>query len=148
MANENGYNLLSSLIGAFKSLLGTGAAVSDPSREKPLPTASRRTNSTHDAVPITLAQHWAVMKKQGYTATQLMEFIQPIADLEGISVSYVYEDESGRARVYNHKRDDPTFENPMSRAIREKHLSKERALQFALNEEGRIWVESNFIELR
>ena len=148
MASETGHSLLAPLIGALHSLVGPRAAAPCPGREEALPLAAGTPRGPDDAAPTTLAQHWAVMKGQGYTAAQLMEFIQPNADLEGISVSYVYEDASGRARVYHHRRDDPTFENPMSRAIREKQLSKERALQFALNEEGRTWIESNFIELR
>ena len=103
--------------------------------------------TAYGVAPATLTEHWAVIKGQGFTAAQCIEFLQPLADLEGISVSYVYEDAFGQARGYNHKRADTSFENPLSRAIRDKHLTKERALQFALNSEGRTWIESNFIDL-
>ena len=100
------------------------------------------------AVPSTLPEHWAALKAQGFTASQFIDYLQPFADLEGISVSYSYKDDAGHEQVYNHRRDDAGYENPLSRAIREKLLSRERALEFALNEEGRVWIESNFLDLR
>jgi hypothetical protein len=41
----------------------------------------------------------------------------------------------------------PRYENPLSQAIRDKSLPKDKALTFALNEDGKVWIESNFIEL-
>lgn len=96
----------------------------------------------------TLLEHWAAISRSGITASQFIEFLQPFADLDGISVSYVYSDAEGKEQVYNHRRDDATTENPLSEAIRQKKISRDEALRLALNDEGRIWIESNFIELK
>ncbi len=91
-------------------------------------------------------KHWNAIKAEGVTASEFIEFLQPLADLDGISVSFIYNDEGGKEHIYNHRRDDATYANPLSRAIQEKKLSKEKALSFALNEEGRVWIESNFMD--
>lgn len=96
----------------------------------------------------TFYKHWNAIKAEGISASQFIEFLQPLADLDGISVSYIYNDEAGKERIYNHRRDEPTGPNPLSRAIQEKKLSKEKALSFALNDEGRVWIESTFMELK
>ncbi len=95
----------------------------------------------------TLSDHWLALQSAGFAASQVIEFLQPIADLEGISVSYVYLDDAGREQIYNHRSDDSTFHNPLSQAIKEKRLTKSAAMKFALNDEGRGWIESNFMEL-
>lgn len=93
-----------------------------------------------------LYKHWDAIKAEGITASQFIAFLQPLADLDGITVSYTYSDEDGTEHVYNHRRGELGSVNPLSRAIQEKKLSREKALSFALNEEGRIWIESNFME--
>lgn len=95
----------------------------------------------------TLYRHWRAIQAEGITASQFIALLQPLADLDGITVSYTYSDEDGTEHVYNHRRGDLGSTNPLSRAIQEKKLSKEKALTFALNEEGRVWIESNFMEL-
>ncbi|WP_219218375.1 hypothetical protein [Variovorax boronicumulans] len=92
-------------------------------------------------------KHWQAIKAEGITASQFMEFLQPFADLDGISVSYIYSDPEGNERIYNHRKDD-SFENPLSVAIKEKKISRDQALDLALNEEGRVWIESNFMDLK
>lgn len=92
-------------------------------------------------------KHWKAIKAEGISASQFIEFLQPFADLDGISVSYVYSDADGNERIYNHRKEG-SFENPLSMAIKEKKISKDEALNLALNEEGRVWIESNFIELK
>lgn len=92
-------------------------------------------------------KHWQAIKAEGITASQFMEFLQPFADLDGISVSYIYSDPEGNERIYNHRKED-SFENPLSVAIKEKKISKDQALNLALNEEGRVWIESNFMDLK
>ena len=92
-------------------------------------------------------KHWKAIKGEGISASQFIEFLQPFADLDGISVSYVYSDADGNERIYNHRKED-SFENPLSMAIKEKKISKDQALNLALNEEGRVWIESNFMELK
>lgn len=93
-----------------------------------------------------LYRHWDAINADGITASEFIAFLQPLADLDGITVSYAYSDEAGKEHVYNHRREDSSYENPLSRAIRENKLSREKALSFALNEEGKVWIESNFIE--
>jgi hypothetical protein len=94
----------------------------------------------------TLYKHWNAIRAEGITASQFIAFLQPLADLDGITVSYADRDDDAIEHLYNRRRDEFGRENPISRAIREKELSKEKALTFALNEEGRVWIESNFIE--
>ncbi|MEJ8814279.1 hypothetical protein WKW77_24555 [Variovorax ureilyticus] len=94
-----------------------------------------------------LYKHWNAIKADGITASQFIAFLQPLADLDGITVSYSYSDEDGVEHVYNRRRGELGSADPLSRAIQEKKLSKEKALTFALNEEGRVWIESNFIDL-
>ena len=93
-------------------------------------------------------KHWNAIKAEGITASQFIAFLQPLADLDGIAVSYALSDEDGKRHVYNHRPEDLSQESPLSRAIRERTISREKALTFALNEEGKVWIESNFIELR
>lgn len=95
-----------------------------------------------------LYHHWQAISADGITASQFIEYLQPFADLDGISVSYVYNDADGNERVYHRRRDDTTSENPLTEAIKEKKISRDEALSLALNEEGRIWIESNFIDLK
>jgi len=102
---------------------------------------------TEQTIASNLYRHWHAINAEGITASQFIAFLQPLADLDGITVSYTYSDEDGTEHVYNHRRGDFGSANPLSRAIQEKKLSKEKALTFALNEEGRIWIESNFLEL-
>jgi hypothetical protein len=94
-----------------------------------------------------LYRHWDAIKAEGITASQFITFLQPLADLDGIAVSYTVSDEDGKAHVYNHKLEDLSNENPLSQAIRDGKVTKEKALTFALNAEGKVWIESNFIEL-
>jgi hypothetical protein len=94
-----------------------------------------------------LYEHWMAIKATGITASQFIAFLQPLADLEGIAVSYALSDDEGKPHVYNHRREDLSGETPLSRAIRGKSVSREKALTFALNAEGKVWIESNFIEL-
>ena len=93
-------------------------------------------------------KHWHAISAEGITASQFIEFLQPFADLDGISVSYVYSDADGNERVYNRRRDDSTVENPLTVAIKEKKISRDEALALARNEEGRVWIESNFMDLK
>lgn len=97
-----------------------------------------------------LYKHWNAIKAEGISASQFIAFLQPLADLDGITVSYSYSDDDGKEHVYNRRRDDASVPrtNPLSEAIRKGKLSKEKALTFALNEEGRVWIESNFLELK
>jgi hypothetical protein len=95
-----------------------------------------------------LYEHWMAIKAMGITASQFIAFLQPLADLEGIAVSYALSDDDGKPHVYNHRREDLSGETPLSRAIRGKSVSREKALTFALNAEGKVWIESNFIDLK
>jgi len=71
-----------------------------------------------------------------------------LADLEGITVSYTYLDDDGLEHTYKRRRDDTSSENPLAKDIRAGRLSREKALSFALNAEGRVWIETNFQELQ
>lgn len=118
-----------------------------PSHE-PVPTPPELARREQVLSRSTFYKHWTAIKAEGITASQFIEFLQPLADLDGISVAYIYNDEAGNERIYNHRRDEAATANPLTRAIQEKKLSKDKALTFALNEEGRVWIESNFMELK
>lgn len=102
-----------------------------------------------------LYKHWNAIRADGISASQFIAFLQPLADLDGITVSYTYSGEDGKEHVYTRRREDEAAgataqprANPLSEAIRKGKLSKEKALTFALNEEGRVWIESNFLDLK
>lgn len=105
--------------------------------------ASKRMQTAPNAA---LYKHWGTISADGITASQFIAFLQPLADLDGISVSYAISDEDGKEHVYNHRREDLSHATPLSQAIRARKVTKEKALTFALNEEGKVWIESNFIE--
>ena len=116
-------------------------------RAQPFRHASEVAQREQTGAKSNLFKHWDAIRAEGITASQFIAFLQPLADLDGITVSYTYSDEDGMEHVYNHRRGEFGSVNPLSRAIQEKKLSKEKALTFALNEEGRVWIESNFMEL-
>ena len=97
-----------------------------------------------------LLKHWNAIRADGISASQFIAFLQPLANLDGITVSYSYSDEDGKEQVYNRRQEEAKVPraNPLSEAIRKGKVSKEKALTFALNEEGRVWIESNFTELK
>ena len=102
-----------------------------------------------------LYKHWNAIRADGISASQFIAFLQPLADLDGITVSYTYSGEDCKEHVYTRRREDEAAgaaaqprANPLSEAIRKGKLSKEKALTFALNEEGRVWIESNFLDLK
>jgi hypothetical protein len=54
----------------------------------------------------TFYKHWDAIKAEGITASQFIAFLQPLADLDGITVSYTHSDEDGKEHVYNHRHED------------------------------------------
>jgi hypothetical protein len=127
------------------------AQVAVPAHDSP--PAAQAPDAAHDQQPATkpdLLKHWNAIQADGISASQFIAFLQPLADLDGITVSYSYSDDDGREHVYNRRHDDEVVPraNPLSEAIRKGKLSKEKALTFALNEEGRVWIESNFLDLK
>ncbi|MDR6538655.1 hypothetical protein [Variovorax soli] len=84
----------------------------------------RRPASRAEMRQATLCRHWKAIKAQGITASQFIAFLQPLADLDGITVSYLCGDDTREAQP------------------------RERMPSFALNEDGRVWIESNFAELK
>ena len=129
--------------------MNSGADASEPllpeaSPLRPVSESAAREQALSSAV---LCKHWNAIKADGITASQFIAFLQPLADLDGITVSYTYSDEDGTEQVYHHRRGESGNANPLSRAIQDKKLTKEKAMTFALNEEGRVWIESNFMEM-
>lgn len=127
-----------------------GADASEPVTAEVAPPAPAEEPGQHaqETSKALLYMHWNAIKAEGITASQFIAFLQPLADLDGIAVSYACSDEGGKQQVYKHRREDLSQETPLSRAIREKMVTREKALTFALNEEGKVWIESNFIELK
>lgn len=129
----------------------------------PAPEAAPSANTVREAAPAgpqpvpnpVLYKHWNAIRADGISASQFIAFLQPLADLDGITVSYTYSGDDGKEHVYTRRREDEAAgaaaqprANPLSEAIRKGKLSKEKALTFALNEEGRVWIESNFLDLK
>jgi hypothetical protein len=131
----------------FRKGIGTNTQEATVADARPIGQPSTAALSVRARAKSTLYEHWDAIRADGITASEFIAFLQPLADLDGITVSYIYSDADGTEHVYNHKRGEFGIENPLSRAIQEKKLSKEKALSFALNEEGRVWIESNFMEL-
>ena len=65
-----------------------------------------------------LFKHWNAIKAEGITASQLVDFLQPLADLDGITVSYIEGDEDSSERVYDHRRRESDLHSPRSQAAR------------------------------
>ena len=126
------------------------AAQTAPATPASPPAALKGTDAGQPVPNAALYKHWNAIRNDGISASQFITFLQPLADLDGITVSYSYSDEDGKEHVYNRRRDDGRAPraNPLSEAIRKGKLSKEKALTFALNEEGRVWIESNFLDLK
>lgn len=131
----------------FRKNVDTSARDAMVAKARQTGQAARVAQGRASAAKSKLSRHWDAIRADGITASEVIAFLQPLADLDGITVSYIYSDEDGTEHVYHHRRGEFGSENPLSRAIQERKLSKEKALSFALNEEGRIWIESNFIEL-
>lgn len=132
----------------------TSTRAAPPARHSPA-AAQAPDTAAHDRQPAAapnpaLLKHWNAIQADGISASQFIAFLQPLANLDGISVSYSYSDDDGKEHVYNRRHQDGAAPraNPLSEAIRKGKLSKEKALTFALNEEGRVWIESNFLDLK
>jgi hypothetical protein len=146
-AQANARPFASTVANFFRRDGGADAPESMVAKIQPFGPTLQVVQREQTAAKSALYKHWDAINAEGITASQFIAFLQPLADLDGITVSYTYSDEDGTEHVYNHRRGEFGSANPLSRAIQEKKLSKEKALTFALNEEGRVWIESNFIEL-
>ena len=58
------------------------------------------------AVQATLFRHWNAIKAEGISASQFIAFLQPLADLDGIMVSYISGDEDGGECLYTPRRNE------------------------------------------
>src|SRR5687768_15599985 len=63
-----------------------------------------------------LFRYWNAIKAEGITASQFVDFLQPLADLDGITVSYIEGDEDSSERVYDHRRRESDLHSPRSQA--------------------------------
>jgi hypothetical protein len=61
-----------------------------------------------------LFKYWNAIKAEGITASQFVDFLQPLADLDGITVSYIDGDEDGNERGYDHRRREFDVHGPRS----------------------------------
>jgi hypothetical protein len=89
------------------------------------------------ALRAVLSRHWDAIRAEGITASQFVDFLQPLADLDGIDVSYVDTDEDPGERVDDHRRNERDVHSPPSQAARATKLSGEGAPSYALLEEDR-----------
>jgi len=86
-------------------------------------------------------QHWERIKADGATASQFIEFLHPLADLDGVSVSYDLRVDAAPDGTQPATRGKaPVAAEPGEGGLRRK------ALSFALNEQGRISIESDFMD--
>jgi hypothetical protein len=66
-----------------------------------------------------LFRYWNAIKAEGITASQFVDFLQPLADLDGITVSYIDDDEdSNNERAYDHRRRESDLHSPRSQGAR------------------------------
>ncbi len=91
-------------------------------------------------------KHWSAIQVDGISASEFIAFLQPLADLDGVSVTYGYrEDATAAAPV---ERAEVAQEDAsLSRALEVSRMSRAKALRFALSDEGRILIESHFVGL-
>jgi hypothetical protein len=68
--------------------------------------AAREAQAREAAVQATLFRHWNAIKAEGISASELIAFLQPIADLDGIMVSYISGDEDGDECLYTPGRNE------------------------------------------
>ncbi|WP_088952762.1 hypothetical protein [Variovorax sp. HW608] len=127
---------------------GQAREAAAPARPSTSPVDAVREAAKPGVANAVLLEHWNAIKADGISASRFIAFLQPLADLDGITVSYTYFDDDGHEHTYNRRREDVSSENPLSKDIRAGRLSKEKALTFALNEDGRVWIETNFHELK
>jgi len=102
--------------------------------------ASEPSEASKSARQALFFRHWERIKADGATASQFIEFLHPLADLDGVSVSYdLHVGEAPDARPVGAQpgADDA---QPGEGGVRRK------ALSFALNEQGKISIESDFME--
>ena len=90
-----------------------------------------------------LYEHWAQIKAHGVTAQEFTEFLRPMLQPHGVCVSYIYQDQTGREKIFNYVEGDG-LPNPMLEAIANRSLSLEEALQYAVDDRGRQWIEASF----
>lgn len=86
---------------------------------------------------------WQLVSAAGVTASEFIEFLRPLAEQEGVMLSYCYCDEDGTSQTYRHLQGSAD-ENPVTRAIRRGELTREKALSLALSDEGRRWIAAQF----
>jgi len=138
----------SEIVADFFRKNGQAREAAAPARASTSPVGTVREAPKPGVANAVLLKHWNAIKADGISASQFIAFLQPLADLDGISVSYTYFDDDGHEHTYNRRREDVSSENPLLKDIRAGRLSKEKALTFALNEDGRVWIETNFHELQ
>jgi hypothetical protein len=138
----------SEIVADFFGKNGKAREAAAPAKGSTSPADAVQEDAKPGVTNAVLLKHWNAIKAGGISASRFIAFLQPLADLEGITVSYTYLDDDGLEHIYNRRRDDTSSENPLSKDIRAGRLSKEKALTFALNQDGRVWIETNFHELK
>lgn len=80
------------------------------------------------------------MKDAGISPRQMIDYLQPKAELEGVDIRWVYKDEKNKDQIKDFW-DGKKGANSIKNAIKDGKLSKEDALKCALTEKGKQLVE-------
>lgn len=102
-ASAGGATLASSLANFFRK---NDRATPSSSSAAEVEFGASEAEAREAAVQATLFRHWNAIKAEGISASQFIAFLQPLADLDGIMVSYISSDEDGGECLYTPRRNE------------------------------------------
>lgn len=82
-------------------------------------------------------QVWRHLESSGITATQFIEFLKPLANLDGLEVTHVYQGAQSLSPV----------QADSESQLQKRFAATEKVLSFGLNQDGRLLIQSNFVDL-
>ncbi|MDR6855903.1 hypothetical protein [Variovorax guangxiensis] len=101
--SASGGTLASSLASFFRR---NDPAAASSSSAAEVAFAANEAEARQAAVQAALFRHWNAIKAEGISASQFIAFLQPLADLDGITVSYISSDEGGDECLYTPRRNE------------------------------------------
>jgi hypothetical protein len=102
-ASASRATLASSLVNFFRN---NERATPSSSSNAEVAFATRLAEEREAAVQAALFRHWNAIKAEGISASQFIAFLQPLADLDGILVSYISSDDDGDECLYTSRRSE------------------------------------------
>lgn len=84
-----------------------------------------------------------LMKNLSISASSMISYLQPHAELDGVLVKYIYKNDKNKEVVFLY-RPGKRGSNKFKQDIDDKKLTQEQALSYALNDEGKKYVNGLF----